>query len=75
MTLTSALAHGVPDRVRVLFLHSVVKSYLQTDAIDPAKRRFRSSLDVVRHIYQSSGWRGFVRGIEPTLIRVRTPCP
>jgi len=51
---------------------SVVKSYLQTDAIDPAKRRFRSSLDVIRHIYQNSGVRGFVRGIEPTLIRVRT---
>lgn len=47
----------------------VVKSYMQTDAIEPRKRQFRSSLDVVRYINASYGLKGYVRGIEPTLLR------
>ncbi|WFD42308.1 hypothetical protein MPSI1_000950 [Malassezia psittaci] len=48
----------------------VVKSYMQTDAIDPKERRFRGMMDVVRFVQKSSGTAGFFRGIVPTLIRV-----
>ena len=50
----------------------VIKSYMQTDAIEPSKRTFRGTLDVVRQVYANAGAGGFFRGLVPTLIRVRT---
>lgn len=47
----------------------VVKSKLQTDAIDPAKRKYRGMLDCARQTYRAHGWRGFTGGLTPTLVR------
>lgn len=47
----------------------VVKSKLQTDSLDPAKRQFRGMLDCFRQTWRKQGWRGFTGGLEPTLVR------
>lgn len=68
---TSMLAGGAAGIVLWLMIYpvDVVKSYMQTDAMDPRQRRFRNSFDVVRHVLSHSGPRGFIKGLEPTLIR------
>lgn len=70
---TSLLAGGLSGLLLWLMIYpiDVVKSYMQTDAIQSQQRRFRTSFDVVRHIQATYGLNGFVRGIVPTLIRVR----
>ncbi len=47
----------------------VVKSKLQTDSLDPAKRMYSSMFDCFRKTWRTQGWRGFTGGLEPTLIR------
>lgn len=47
----------------------VVKSKLQTDSLDPAKRQFKGMADCFRQTWRAQGWRGFTGGLEPTLIR------
>ena len=68
---TSMVAGGLSGILLGMMIYpiDVVKSYMQTDAIEPSKRQFRSSLDVVRYINASYGLKGYVRGIEPTLLR------
>lgn len=68
---TSMLAGGLSGLLLWLMIYpiDVVKSYMQTDAIQSQQRRFRTSFDVVRHIQATYGLNGFVRGIVPTLIR------
>lgn len=58
-----------------LTLHSsiypvdVIKSKLQTDALDPAKRQYKGMIDCVSKVWRTQGWRGFTGGLGPTLIR------
>lgn len=68
---TSMLAGGLSGLLLWLMIYpiDVVKSYMQTDAIQSQQRRFRTSFDVIRHIQATYGLNGFVRGIVPTLIR------
>lgn len=47
----------------------VVKSKMQTDALDPAKRQFSSTIDCFRKTYLASGVKGFFRGFVPTILR------
>ena len=46
-----------------------VKSAMQSDDIFPAQRRFQSTMDCVRQLWQEGGWRRFYRGLAPCLIR------
>lgn len=47
----------------------VIKSTIQADSPDPAKRRFRTMGDAARHIYSTHGLGGFYKGVTPCLIR------
>lgn len=47
----------------------VVKSKMQTDAITPADQRYRSMRDCFAQIWRADGFRGFWRGLAPTLLR------
>jgi solute carrier family 25 carnitine/acylcarnitine transporter 20/29 len=47
----------------------VIKSRLQTDALDKGKRQYQGTLDCARQIFKQSGWKGFFRGLAPTLAR------
>lgn len=46
----------------------VVKSTMQADGFG-AERRHRTMRDATRHIWMVDGWRGFFRGLGPTLGR------
>jgi len=47
----------------------VVKSTLQTDNIDPSKRKYSGVMDCARKIYASQGVKGFFKGFTPCIIR------
>ena len=47
----------------------VIKSRLQTDALDKKSRTYKGTLDCARQIFAQNGWRGFFRGLIPTLAR------
>lgn len=47
----------------------VIKTRVQTDALDPTQRRFRGMVDATRGILAEDGARGFMRGIAPALAR------
>lgn len=47
----------------------IIKSKLQTDALDPTKRRYAGALDCIRQTFKHDGVRGFFRGLLPTLVR------
>ncbi|GMK53699.1 hypothetical protein CspeluHIS016_0102850 [Cutaneotrichosporon spelunceum] len=47
----------------------VVKSKLQTDSLDPKKREFSGMFNCFAKTWRAQGWRGFVGGLGPTLIR------
>jgi hypothetical protein len=47
----------------------VIKSKIQTDALDPTKRQYKGMIDCVRKTWGKEGWRGFTGGLGPTLIR------
>lgn len=69
---TSSMTYGALSGITLwiaIYPIDIIKSYLQTDAMDPTKRVFRGSLDVVRHVWRTQGLRGFIQGIEPTLVR------
>jgi solute carrier family 25 carnitine/acylcarnitine transporter 20/29 len=42
---------------------------VQSDHPDPAKRRYKGSLDATRKIYAEGGAKAFFRGISPCLVR------
>jgi solute carrier family 25 carnitine/acylcarnitine transporter 20/29 len=44
---------------------------MQTDAIAPAQRQFKSTLHCAQQIFKTAGISGFLRGLSPTLVRVR----
>lgn len=46
----------------------VVKSKMQSDGFGP-KSRYQGFTDCVRQTWRGEGWRGFWRGIGPTLAR------
>lgn len=47
----------------------VVKSRMQSDSLDPAKRQYANSLACYRYILATEGMRGFYRGLAPCLAR------
>lgn len=47
----------------------VIKSRLQTDALDAKSRTYSGTLDCARKIFAQAGWKGFFRGLIPTLAR------
>lgn len=47
----------------------VIKSKIQTDAIDKRKARFRGIVDCARKTWTAQGVKGFTNGLAPTLIR------
>jgi hypothetical protein len=47
----------------------VIKSKIQTDALDPTKRQYKGMMDCIRKTWSKEGWRGFTGGLGPTLIR------
>ena len=48
----------------------VVKNKLQTDGLpSDSKRRYSNGFDCARKVWRADGWRGFTRGLTPTLIR------
>lgn len=47
----------------------IIKSKLQTDALDPKKQQYKGMLDCAAKIYQQNGIKGFFRGFVPTLVR------
>lgn len=51
------------------FPADVIKSSMQTDAIDPKERKYRGIVDCARQIYQTKGIRGFFRGFTPCMVR------
>eukprot|EP01117_Protostelium_nocturnum_P002987 TRINITY_DN13918_c0_g1_i1.p1 TRINITY_DN13918_c0_g1~~TRINITY_DN13918_c0_g1_i1.p1 ORF type:complete len:299 (-),score=120.64 TRINITY_DN13918_c0_g1_i1:57-953(-) len=47
----------------------VIKSSIQTDAINPAERKYKGWVDCASKIYRSQGTKGFFRGFTPCIIR------
>lgn len=47
----------------------VVKSKLQTDALDPTKQQYKGMLDCFKKIYIQNGIKGFFKGFVPTILR------
>lgn len=47
----------------------VVKSRMQSDALDPAQRRYASTIGCYRSILTQEGIRGFYRGLAPCIVR------
>jgi len=47
----------------------VIKSKIQTDALDPTKRQYKGMMDCIRKTWSKEGWKGFTGGLGPTLIR------
>lgn len=47
----------------------VIKSRLQTDALSPSQRQYKGTLDCAKQIFAQAGWKGFFRGLIPTLAR------
>jgi len=47
----------------------VIKSKMQTDAANPAERKYRSVVDCVSQTIRAEGLRGFARGFAPCLVR------
>lgn len=62
IALESSLTHSI-------YPVDVIKSKLQTDSLDPAKRRYKGMIDCVAQTWRKQGWRGFTGGLAPTLIR------
>ncbi|KJX97698.1 Carrier protein YMC1 [Zymoseptoria brevis] len=47
----------------------VVKSKMQTDGLGVGERKYTSARDCVGKTFRAEGWRGFWRGVGPTLLR------
>lgn len=47
----------------------IIKSKLQTDALNPNQRRYKGVLDCIGQTIKTDGVKGFFRGLLPTLVR------
>ena len=47
----------------------VVKSKMQSDRLGVGQQRYRSMRDCFGQTWRAEGWRGFWKGIGPTLVR------
>jgi solute carrier family 25 carnitine/acylcarnitine transporter 20/29 len=70
----SSQRRGDPHFARSALIYSiypidVIKSKIQTDALDPSKRQYTGMIDCARRTLAREGWRGFTGGLGPTLIR------
>ncbi|KAL9939723.1 hypothetical protein V8E36_001540 [Tilletia maclaganii] len=68
----SAMAFGASAGVALwlsAYPFDVVKSRLQTDALQASQRAYAGPLDCARQILRTSGVRGFLKGLGPTLVR------
>jgi Mitochondrial carrier protein len=52
---------------------NLVRTRLQASGSSGHPERYSSIGDVVRKTYRRDGWRGFYRGLVPTLAKVRSP--
>lgn len=67
-----AMAGGAvsgPTLWLMVYPMDVIKSRLQTDHLDPTKRQYKGTVDCARQIFAQAGWKGFFRGLIPTLAR------
>ncbi|CAO1635245.1 unnamed protein product [Parajaminaea phylloscopi] len=53
----------------MVYPFDVVKSRMQTDSLDASKRQYKGMIDCFRQVAAQSGWKGFFRGLIPTLTR------
>lgn len=54
----------------VIYPIDMIKSRMQTDGFTPATgQKYRNTIDCVRTVWHTEGWRAFTRGLGPTLIR------
>jgi hypothetical protein len=78
---------GTAGAVQWFFCYplDVIKSTMQTDAVDRAQRKYSGWMDCVRKMYAAGGPKMFVRGFTPWYVplclcvywvraRVRVPC-
>ena len=47
----------------------IIKSKLQTDALNPSARQYKGTIDCIRQTFKADGVKGFFRGLLPTLVR------
>ena len=47
----------------------VIKSKMQSDGFGVGKQRYKNMRDCFRQTWRAEGWRGFWKGIGPTLVR------
>lgn len=47
----------------------IIKSKLQTDALNPTERRYKGTIDCIRQTVKADGIKGLYRGLLPTLVR------
>ncbi|CAD6892874.1 unnamed protein product [Tilletia controversa] len=69
---TSAMMFGGTAGVALwlsAYPFDVVKSRLQTDALQASSRQYAGPLDCAAQIMRTSGLRGFLKGLGPTLVR------
>ncbi|KAE8270659.1 hypothetical protein A4X09_0g1702 [Tilletia walkeri] len=68
----NAMAFGATAGVSLwlsAYPFDVIKSRLQTDAIQASSRQYTGPLDCAAQIMRTSGLRGFLKGLGPTLVR------
>eukprot|EP01113_Clastostelium_recurvatum_P045378 TRINITY_DN7791_c0_g1_i2.p1 TRINITY_DN7791_c0_g1~~TRINITY_DN7791_c0_g1_i2.p1 ORF type:complete len:335 (+),score=41.36 TRINITY_DN7791_c0_g1_i2:129-1007(+) len=53
----------------IFFPIDVIKSSIQTDAINKNERKYKGIVDCASKLYQEGGWRRFYRGYSPCLLR------
>lgn len=54
---------------------NLVRTRLQASGSPGHPQRYKNLADVVRQTMQQEGWKGFYRGLAPTLAKVRKPMP
>lgn len=66
-----ALFGGIAGEVLWLASYpmDVIKSKMQTDALDKSQQRYKGTIDCIRKTWVTEGALGFWRGIAPTLMR------
>lgn len=52
-----------------IFPFDVVKTRMQTDAVNPKKRMYRSTVHCIESIWRKEGWRAFWKGLDIMLVR------
>ena len=68
--MKTALAGAVGGVVYwTTFPIDAIKSTVQSDHFDPAKRKYKGTLDAARQMYKRAGTKAFTRGFTPAILR------